>query len=63
MKKIFQKIIKIARLLQDYLNGDFAYNNYLKHHQINHPKQKPLDKRSFFNKMQKDKWNKVNRCC
>ncbi len=49
--------------IKSHLDGDFAYKNYLKHHLKNHPNEKALDKKSFILVRQKEKWNKINRCC
>ncbi len=57
------KIIKFLKLVKSYLNGDFAYQNYLTHHQKNHHNQQALDKKTFLSEQQKTKWSKVNRCC
>jgi uncharacterized short protein YbdD (DUF466 family) len=55
IKKIWQWLI----LLRDYISGDFAYQNYLKHH----PSEKTLDKKSFLRNKEKNRWDKINRCC
>ena len=57
------KILKFLRLLKSYINGDFAYENYLEHHKKTHPEIAPLNKKDFFSAQQKNKWRKVNRCC
>jgi uncharacterized short protein YbdD (DUF466 family) len=56
-------------LVFEYINGDFAYKNYLKNFNKNHIKnlpsknQKPLSKKKFLNEKNIKKWNGVNRCC
>ncbi len=57
------KILNFLRLVKSYLNGDFAYQNYLTHHHKNHPNQPTLNKKEFILKQQREKWSKVNRCC
>lgn len=57
------KLFKFLKLLRSYLNGDFAYENYLKHQQQNHSNFPPLNKKDFLAAQQKNKWNKINRCC
>jgi uncharacterized short protein YbdD (DUF466 family) len=54
---------KFLLLILNYLNGNFAYQNYLKHQKKNHPNQNPLSKKNFLREMQKLKWQKINRCC
>ncbi len=51
------------RLILEYLNGDFAYKNYLKRSAANSPQEKIMDKKSFLHHRQKCKWRNVNRCC
>jgi uncharacterized short protein YbdD (DUF466 family) len=58
MKKFFA----FLSLIKKSLNGDFAYENYLKHAKI-HPDEKPLSKKEFLLQRQRDKAKKVNRCC
>ena len=48
-------------LIFSYLNGDFAYENYLKHSKKNHPEKVPLNKKSFL--QEKARSRKINRCC
>lgn len=57
------KFIAFLKLLLSYFNGDFAYQNYLKHHAAQHPEEVALDKKSFLESQQKRKWSKINRCC
>jgi len=59
----FKKLYKTISNLISFINGDFAYNNYLIHHYKNHKKLKPLTKKDFLRKKQQNKWNNVNRCC
>lgn len=54
---------KFLRLIRDYLNGNFAYQNYVEHCKKNHGAEKILDKKSFLRDCQKRKWQKINRCC
>ncbi|MBM5782295.1 MAG: YbdD/YjiX family protein [Pelagibacterales bacterium] len=63
MKKILFNIWKIYKSFKEYIEGDFAYENYLKHHKKNHSEEALLDKKSFLKDAQKKKWNKINRCC
>jgi uncharacterized short protein YbdD (DUF466 family) len=55
--------LRALKFLKNYIDGNFAYENYLQHHRKNHPDQKPLDKKSFFTAQQKNKFSKINRCC
>lgn len=57
------KFISFLKLCVSYFNGDFTYQNYLKHYAAKHPEEKPLDKKSFLELQQKRKWSKINRCC
>jgi len=57
------KIFTFLKLLKSYINGDFAYKNYLQHHAKEHPNSTPLSKKDFFAAQQKHKWTKINRCC
>ncbi len=45
----------------NYLNGNFAYENYLKHAQKNHPEKEVLSKKKFLQERVRGK--KINRCC
>jgi uncharacterized short protein YbdD (DUF466 family) len=54
---------KFLLLLREYINGDFAYKNYLAHHKQHHANQEPLNKKAFLQNKEKQKWNKINRCC
>jgi uncharacterized short protein YbdD (DUF466 family) len=54
---------KFLRLVLEYLNGDFAYKNYLKRAATKGAQEKIMDKKSFLRHRQKCKWDKVNRCC
>ena len=58
-----KKIKLFFKKIKEYIEGDFAYQNYLTHLQKHHPGQQALDKKSFLKNQQKDKWNKINRCC
>ncbi len=49
--------------IKQYISGDFAYENYLKHYTKNHPHESILSKKDFLNKKRKDSWSRVNRCC
>jgi len=63
MKKIFSNFYNFLKSIKDYIDGNFAYENYLKHHQKNHNGEVVLSKKMFLKNMQKDKWNRINRCC
>ncbi|MBM3579596.1 MAG: YbdD/YjiX family protein [Alphaproteobacteria bacterium] len=52
-------LVKFFLLLRDYITGETAYQNYLKHC----GQTKPLDKRTFLRNREKSKWEKVRRCC
>lgn len=56
-----KKIRNFLFLIINYLNGNFAYQNYLKIHNQNHPELKPMDQKSFFKERARNK--KINRCC
>jgi uncharacterized short protein YbdD (DUF466 family) len=49
------------RLLFRYLNGDFAYENYLKFHNKTHPETEPLNRKTFLKERAKKR--QINRCC
>lgn len=59
IKKFWQFIL----ILNDYLNGDFAYKNYCRHYSKHHPEKVIPTKRMFLRNYQKLKYNKINRCC
>ena len=61
--KLLKKISQIFIATKNYLDGDFAYQNYLRHLRESHKMQKALDKKSFLRRREQEKWNKVNRCC
>ena len=61
--KLLQKITRAITSLKHYINGDFAYEKYLEHHNKIHFGQKALDKKSFLKNQLINKWSKVNRCC
>lgn len=58
-----QKIQKLFLLFRDSLTGDFAYKNYLEHSKKNHRGEKILDKKTFLRVREKEKWERINRCC
>lgn len=60
---MFKKIKQIFFEIKNYIDGDFAYKKYLEHHQEHHFKQHPLDKKMFLKNRQKEKFDKINRCC
>lgn len=60
-KIIMKKFLKFLRLVLQSLNGDFAYENYLKTHSANC--EKLMSKKEFLLNKQEEKWKKVNRCC
>ncbi len=61
--KFLQKITGWFFAWKNYVEGDYAYQNYLKHEKKFHPQKKILDRKSFLRQRQNEKWNKVNRCC
>ncbi len=56
-----KKFLNFLKLILQSLNGDFAYENYLKTHFAKD--HKVLSKKEFLLKRQEEKWKKVNRCC
>ncbi len=58
-----KKFLTLFKSLKNYIDGNFAYENYLQHHVKHHPNTPPLDKKSFFEAQQKNKWSRINRCC
>ncbi len=56
-----KKIWAFLKLVISYLNGNFAYQNYLKIHNQNHPEIVPMNQKNFFRERTKNK--KINRCC
>lgn len=56
-----KKIHNFFCLIFDYLNGNFAYKNYLEHQQKNHPKKTVLSKKKFLQERVETK--KISRCC
>jgi uncharacterized short protein YbdD (DUF466 family) len=63
MTSFWKKFLRLAKSIKEYVDGDFAYENYLKHHAKIHIGEIPLDKKAFLKKLEKDKWNRINRCC
>jgi uncharacterized short protein YbdD (DUF466 family) len=63
MKDMLNKINAALQLVKSHLNGEFVYQKYLNHFQKNHPTKKPLDKKTFLQDRQKNKWHGINRCC
>lgn len=57
-KKIIQ-IYCFIKLVINYINGDFAYQQFLKHHKECY---KPT-KKQFLAEKRKQKWRNCNRCC
>lgn len=45
------------------LSGDDAYERYLRHHAVAHPREPALGRKEFFRREQERKWNGVRRCC
>jgi len=43
--------------------GTDAYRNYLAHHRIHHPEQRPLTRELFFRQELTARWEGVRRCC
>ncbi len=60
---MLNKIKNIFLDLKSYIDGDFAYKKYLEHHKEHHFNQAALDKKTFLNNRQKEKFSKINRCC
>ncbi|NOV29146.1 YbdD/YjiX family protein [Methylomonas sp. ZR1] len=47
-----------------HLNGDAAYERYLRHCHEHHAEQlRPLSRKAFFAAETQRKWNGVKRCC
>lgn len=63
MKKIIPKIWKFFLLWRDHISGDFAYRNYVEHQKKSHRNHQILNKKSFLRNKEKEKWQKINRCC
>ncbi|MFM7620849.1 MAG: CstA-like transporter-associated (seleno)protein [Alphaproteobacteria bacterium] len=71
LQKIFNKIILFGiffRNFLNYINGDFAYENYLQNnrqHQCNKDScsNKILTKKQFLRQKIHEKYNKISRCC
>lgn len=61
MRKILKKIQRLLR----WINGEDAYESYVKHWQSDtHSQGCPmLSRRAFFQAEQDRKWSRVNRCC
>ncbi len=59
MKHFFQFI----KLFISYIDGDFAYKNYLDHHKKHHPLNPIIDKKTFLKQKQQDRYKSINRCC
>ena len=57
------KVWHFFKFIKNYIDGDFAYENYLRHQAIKHPNALLLSKKDFFSAQQKNKWSKINRCC
>ncbi|HLD76965.1 MAG TPA: YbdD/YjiX family protein [Rickettsiales bacterium] len=60
---MFKKIIKILREIKNYVDGDFAYKQYVAHHKKYHAQKAILNKKDFLKQRQKDKFDGINRCC
>jgi uncharacterized short protein YbdD (DUF466 family) len=45
------------------LSGDDAYERYLAHARERHADARPLSRREFYDRQQRDKWQGVSRCC
>ena len=52
MKKIFSNFYNFLKSIKDYIDGNFAYENYLKHHQENHKGKVVLSKKIFLKSLQ-----------
>lgn len=46
-----------------WLNGDSAYEAYLRHCARRHPGQPVLDRAAFFRAETARRWNGIRRCC
>lgn len=61
IKIFFRQFLQIIKYCRDYVNGDFAYQQYLQRH---HQKTCAIiSKKEFLNQQRHAKWNNVNRCC
>jgi len=56
-----KKILNFLKLVLRSLNGDFAYENYLRHHKESCAKL--MNKKEFLLNRRKEKARGVNRCC
>ena len=45
------------------VTGDDAYERYLQHCEVFHPKQVPLSRKDYFKQEQSRKWDGIRRCC
>ncbi|OQW71882.1 MAG: hypothetical protein BVN35_15235 [Proteobacteria bacterium ST_bin11] len=56
--------IASLRLVWSQLNGDVAYERYLRHWRAHHAEHlPPLSRKAFFAAETQRKWNGVKRCC
>ena len=60
---MFKKIRAAFLAVKNYVDGDFAYDEYLAHHKKHHAESATLDKKQFLKNRQKEKFEKINRCC
>ena len=66
MKSWLRNFYALLKSLWNNANGEACYKKYLQeYHKENCQKGsgKHLSKKDFFAKIQKEKWNKINRCC
>lgn len=56
-----KKILKVFKIIKNYIDGDFAYQAYLRHCKKNHTGEQILSRENFFRVRQKEK--SINRCC
>ncbi len=55
--------MNFLKQLIEYINGDFAYKNYLKIFNKKNCQKTPLSKKDFLRQKEQRKWQKINRCC
>jgi uncharacterized short protein YbdD (DUF466 family) len=67
IKRFFSPRVLAENLLKVWhrLNGDTAYQTYLKHWQIYHADKEasPMTRKAYFSAETKRKWNGIKRCC
>ncbi len=60
---MLKKIITIFTNIKSHIDGDFAYEKYVNHCKIHHKSLETLNKKDFLKKRQKEKFERINRCC